>query len=239
MKKICRYGVLSVVAALLLMSSLAALSQAAELCVKKRVTLTRAGAVKLSKALILTEGACPEGFVVLNKTAGALSLQGPQGPAGPTITAANIYVPGSAGVPWDDLSDSTLVIDPQSSGEVLLHSRSGGGVGYFYIPIPIATVLTGANLYVKEVSFTYHVSQAASYISEVSVAKIKSTTNSVTMYASGANLNSTTTATVTLPIAPGDDSLIDGSVQVRFALLFADSTDAIHISHVRVNVGEY
>jgi hypothetical protein len=149
-----------------------------------------------------------------------------------------LFVPGISGISWDDPAASQLKLDPQSTGTMLIYSRAPGtGTRYFYLPITIPAVLFGQSVTVEEITLYYRVSNATSYIEELSLEKGTGANLKSTLYTTNNDLTSTTATSVTFS---GINALLDtnsGWLLVRFVLIFDDNLDSIEIGGVRLRLG--
>ncbi|MBW7881771.1 MAG: hypothetical protein H3C34_03890 [Caldilineaceae bacterium] len=150
-----------------------------------------------------------------------------------------LFVGGGAGVPWDDQAESALVVDVQSSGTVHLRSRAAStSPRYFYIPINTPAVLYGQAVTVEQLTIYYRVSNASSYIDEISLVQGNGANNSTDLLLNQTNLSSTTDTSVSYTPSDGQLSATDGPLMVRFVLRFNNNTsDRIEIGGVRLRLG--
>jgi hypothetical protein len=148
-----------------------------------------------------------------------------------------LWIAGAAGSPWDDPANSQLIIDAQSSGTMKINARSAAGTFYFYLPISAPSVLFGQNVTIEQMTLYYSVSNAASYITEVSLEKGTGANASTALFLDTTDLNSVTATSVNFTPSSGILDMNSGWLMARFVLTFASTSHGIYIGGIRLRLG--
>jgi hypothetical protein len=148
-----------------------------------------------------------------------------------------LFAAGAQGSPWDDPANSQLIVDAQSSGTMKINARSAAGTYYFYLPIDTPAVLFGQPVTVEQLTVYYSVSNAASYITELSLEKGTGANSSTALLVSTTDLTSTTAASASYTPTDAALSSTSGHLMVRFVLTFANTSNSIYIGGIRLRLG--
>jgi hypothetical protein len=158
---------------------------------------------------------------------------------GSVIQGANSYlfVPGT-GIVKDKGSDSTRW--DMSNATALIYRGTTAGAKYVYLPITIPAVLYGQAVRVTNVRVYYNCETANNFITSTYMVKMTDADTALALLNDSTDLNATTASYHDFATLSTDDANLLSSTQgflaIRFYITFANDTEFVRITGVRLTL---
>jgi hypothetical protein len=158
---------------------------------------------------------------------------------GAIVRGADSYTFVSGSSLIKNLSADTTTWDILSNGAARIRRGAAAGEKTVYVPIPLPSILYGQAVTIEHVQLYYRVSNSANAYITRGVMNVQTTASGwVNVFDDGTNLTSTTDAIHAYTIAGNNViSNTQGSVVMFFQISFANATDYVDLSGIRLRLG--